>query len=128
MRVIVMEPGELIPAKPLELPKNWDRRALAAHIKKSPPTLYKWEEELHGSLKTLPYSFALWKVIIMQSGTKKHPPLDTYQIESIVLLAELRKSAPSNETIAETVKNNSAQFYTLHELYAPKTTNNNQGN
>lgn len=123
MRVIVMEEGIDVPAKPLELPKYWNRRALAAHINKSIETLYKWEEETHASLKQLPHSFKIWRFRAIQTGRIKHPPLDDYQVKCMMLLAELRKLAAPNDTIAQTVTDNSLQFKELHELYAPKTAN-----
>ena len=121
-----MEEGSEIPTKPLEIPQYWDRRALAAHIGKSPETLYKWEEETHACLKTLPHSFKIWRFVAIQAAQKriKRPPLDNYQIECMILLAELRKIAAPNDSIAYTVKSNSLQFKELHDLYAPKQPTN----
>lgn len=113
-----MRRGELTPHKTYQAQKP-TRRWLQRELKISIETLYKWEWEVHSNLKKLPHSFQIWKYLVVQSGTKKHPRLDDYQIECLFLLAELRRSATANTTVAETVKDNEFMFYELHEQNSP---------
>jgi len=129
MGIKVMEPGMPIPQRS-NAPKAWTRRAIASELERSPDTIYKWEKEMHGELLQLPHSFIVWEYIIKQGDAKKkrHPPLDSYQIECLFLLGELRKTAPANTTIAQTVKDNGGMFYELHQIYSPLHTKEESNN
>jgi hypothetical protein len=115
----IMEQGTPIPQRNTA-PKAWTRRAIASELKRSPDTIYKWELEMHGELLQLTHSFKVWEFLIKQSNApkKRHPPLDSYQVECLLLLGELRKNAPANMTIAQTVRDNGLMFYELHQMYS----------
>lgn len=121
-----MAEGDIIPQRSTQ-PKNWSRRALHRELKISVDTLYKWEFEMHSNLLQLPHSFKIWEFIIKQEGSKtiKRPPLDSYQVECLLLLGSLRSKAGSNTTIAQTVTDNGMMFVELHQLHSPL---NNIGN
>jgi len=114
-----MDTGEVIPQRNTK-PQNWTRRSLQRHLRVSIETIYKWEFAIHSELLTLPHSFNIWQFLVMQSEAKKkrHPPLDDYQINCLILLSELRKQAYSNDTIAQTIQANELAFYKLHEKYS----------
>jgi hypothetical protein len=130
-----MEPGETIPQRKTE-PKRWTRRSLHRYLEIAIATLYKWELEIHSNLpKTLTHSFKIWRILKLQEKAekKKYPPLDDYQVECILLLAKLRKDAAPNDTIADTIRDNSYKFYLLHKQFSPyhkepKTNGNQQEN
>lgn len=119
MRLAVMEAGEVIPQRNTR-PQDWTRRSLQRHLKVSIETIYKWEFETHANLLKLPHSFKIWQFLVLQSEgeKKKHPPLDDYQVQCLILISELRKQAHPNDKIAQTVKGNELEFYKLHEIYS----------
>lgn len=121
-----MAAGTVIPQRSKQ-PKNWSRRALQREFGIAIDTLYKWEFAIHSNLLKLPHSFKIWEYIIKQEGAKKvkRPPLDSYQVECLFLLAELRKNAATNTTIEQTVTENGMQFYELHSLHSPLHTKEN---
>lgn len=98
-------------------PRAWSRRSLQRHLGIAIATLYHWEDEMHPVLKSLPKSFEIWKfrLLAKMANRDDRPPLSDYQIECLMLLSELRESAASNETIAQTVKNNELSFFEIHE-------------
>lgn len=116
----VMAAGVTLPERSTK-PKNWSRRAIHRELKIAIDTLYKWEFAIHSNLLKLPHSFRVWEFIIKQEGAKKvkRPPLDDYQIECLFLLGRLRGSAATNTTIEQTIKDNGAMFYELHQMYSP---------
>lgn len=116
-----MDAGESIPQRKTT-PTRWTRRALHRHLDIAIATIYKWELEIHSNLpKTLTHSFKIWRLFMLQANAekKKYPPLDDYQVECILLLAKLRKTAAPNDTIADTVRDNSYSFYLLHKQFSP---------
>lgn len=121
-----MAAGVTLPERSTK-PTYWSRRAIHRELKIAIDTLYKWEFEMHSNLLKLPHSFKIWEFIIKQEGAKKikRPPLDDYQIECLFLLGRLRRSAATNTTIEQTVKDNGAMFYDLHQMYSPLHTKEN---
>lgn len=116
----IMAAGVTLPQRNQKA-QNWSRRAIHRELGISVETLYKWEFAIHSNLLKLPHSFKIWEFIIRQEGEKKvkRPPLDSYQIECLFLLSELRKISGTNSTIEQTVLENGMQFYELHQLYSP---------
>lgn len=115
-----MADGVVIPKKSVK-PRMWSRRALQREFGIAIDTLYKWEFAIHSNLLKLPHSFKIWEFIVRQEGAPriKRPPLDSYQIECLFLLAQLRKNAATNSTIEQTITENGMQFYELHQICSP---------
>ena len=115
-----MGEGDVIPQRNKQ-PQKWTRRSLHRHLGIAIETLYKWENEIHTALPTLPHSFMIWKVLNLPTAGKKrkHPPLDDYQVECLMLLAKLRETAYPGDTIAQTVEANEFSFYQLHKKFSP---------